>query len=80
MRARIRRWGNSLALRIPKSFAVEARLEQDAWVDLSLVDGELVVRRVPEPEVTLGRLLERITESNIHGEIDSGPSAGQEIW
>ena len=37
MRIRIQKWGNSLALRIPKVFAAEARLEQDKFVEVSLV-------------------------------------------
>ncbi len=33
MKTRIQKWGNSLALRIPKSFAVETGLDQDVLVD-----------------------------------------------
>ena len=49
MRARIRRWGNSLALRIPKAFAEEASLEDESVVDLKVVNGKLVVASVVEP-------------------------------
>jgi antitoxin MazE len=80
MRARIRKWGNSLALRIPKSLAAEAELEPDALVELSLVDGKLVVLRVAEPEVTLGQLLAGVTEQNLHREVDTGPAVGSEVW
>jgi antitoxin MazE len=79
MRARVQRWGNSLALRIPRSFAVEAKLHQDTVVDLSLVNGKLVVQPILTPEVTLEQLLAQITEANVHGEVDSGPPVGQEI-
>ena len=41
---RVRKWGNSLALRIPTSFAAEARLAEDTPVELSLVDGRLVIQ------------------------------------
>jgi antitoxin MazE len=80
MRARIRKWGNSLALRIPKSIAAEAELEPNALVELSLVDGKLVVLRVAEPEVTLEQLLAGITEQNLHREADTGPAVGSEAW
>jgi antitoxin MazE len=80
MRARIRKWGNSLALRIPKSIAAEAELEPNALVELSVVDGKLVVLRVAEPEVTLEQLLAGITEQNRHREADTGPAVGSEAW
>jgi antitoxin MazE len=73
MRTRIQKWGNSLALRIPKSFAAEAELDQDALVEVSLVDGKLVVHRVPEPAWSLEQLLAGITEQNLHREVETGP-------
>lgn len=43
MKTRVQKWGNSLAVRIPKSFAAEAGLHANASVELSLVDGALVL-------------------------------------
>lgn len=80
MKTHIHKWGNSLALRIPKAFAAEARLTQDAVVDLSLVDGKLVVAVVGVPGASLEELLAGVTEQNLHGEIESGPVAGREAW
>ncbi len=80
MRARIQKWGNSLALRIPKPFAAEAGLEQQTEVEVSVIDGTLVVRPYPEPSVSLEDLLAQITDENLHEEIDTGPSVGREIW
>ena len=80
MKARIQRWGNSLALRIPKSFAAETRMEQDTLVELSLLDGKLVVSPVAPPKVTLEQLLEGVTEQNRHHEVNTGPTAGGEAW
>jgi antitoxin MazE len=79
MQARIQKWGNSLALRIPKSFAAETHLEQDALVDLALEDGRLVVTPVRSGS-TLAQLLERVTEENRHGEQEMGPAVGREVW
>jgi antitoxin MazE len=78
MRARIQKWGNSLALRIPKSFAEEAGLQNDTSVDISLKDGKVVVIPVSQP--TLEQLLSRITTENLHHEIDTGPAMGNETW
>jgi antitoxin MazE len=72
MRARIRRWGNSLALRIPKAFAEEASLEDESVVDMKVVNGKLVVASVAEPDVTLDQLLADVEERNLHGEISTG--------
>ena len=57
MKTRIQKWGNSLALRIPKSFAAESHLEQGMLVDVSLLDGKLLVTPLRPPAVTLEALL-----------------------
>lgn len=79
MRTRIQRWGNSLALRIPKSFAAEAHLAQDSIVELVVEDGKLVVASI-EPKYDLDELLAQITDENLHGETDWGPPVGKEVW
>lgn len=80
MKTRIQKWGNSLALRIPKSFAVETGLDQDAIVDVSLVDGKLIVTPLPAPSMTLEQLLASVTDANRHAEYDTGEAAGNEGW
>ena len=80
MKTRVQKWGNSLALRIPKSFATEAGLREDAPVELSLVKGKVVVQPVaPEPP-TLKELLRGVTDENLHNEWDTGPAVGREVW
>ncbi len=80
MRTRVKKWGNSLALRIPKSFATEVGLDFDTPVDLSLVDGKLVVTPAIEPALTLEYLLAQVTDDNLHREVDTGPPMGNEAW
>ena len=80
MKTKVQRWGNSLALRIPKSFAAETQLEPDTEVDLSLVQGKLVITPIVESDDSLERLLEGVTEENIHAEADKGASVGNEAW
>ena len=46
MKTRVQKWGNSLALRIPKSFASEVGLEKETSVEVSLSDGKLVITPV----------------------------------
>ena len=66
--------------RIQKSFAVEADLAQDSVVEVSLVDGKLLVAPVPMVTVTLEELLAAVTEQNLHREVETGPSVGLEVW
>ena len=80
MKTRIQKWGNSLALRIPKSFAIETGLDQDTMVDVALVDGKLIVTPVLTPSVTLQQLLADITDENRHAEYDTGEAVGTEVW
>lgn len=80
MRTQVKKWGNSLALRIPKPFAIEIGLERDSPVEVSLVDGHLVIAPVVEPALTLELLLAQVTEDNLHGEIGTGPAVGREVW
>lgn len=80
MRTRVQKWGNSLALRIPKSFATEVGLAEDSAVDLSVKDGRLVVQVEAEEPLRLEDLLEGITDENLHGEWKTGPAVGREVW
>jgi len=80
MKTSVRKWGNSLALRIPKPLAEEIGLEQDSPVELSLVDGSLVIEPAAEPPITLESLLAQVTEDNLHAEMETGPAIGVETW
>lgn len=80
MRTRVQKWGNSLALRIPKSFATEVGLENESPVEVSLVEGKLLVAPMAKPKVTLKQLLAQVDEANRHHEVDFGPAAGNEAW
>ena len=80
MRSHVQKWGNSLALRIPKSFAAEAGLEKESAVEISLEDGKVVVTPVAKPKFTLEKLLAGFTRENLHHEVETGPASGNEIW
>ncbi|HUP62412.1 MAG TPA: AbrB/MazE/SpoVT family DNA-binding domain-containing protein [Thermoanaerobaculia bacterium] len=80
MKTRIQKWGNSLALRIPKPFAEEAHLAEDSQVDLTVRNGKLLVAAILEPELTLEELVSRITPRNRHSETDTGTPVGNEVW
>jgi antitoxin MazE len=77
---RIQKWGNSLGLRIPKSFAEQAGVEAGSEVDLSLEDGELIVRPKRLPKFVLRDLLRGVTARNVHREVVTGEPVGREVW
>jgi antitoxin MazE len=80
MKTRVQKWGNSLALRIPKAMVVEANLAENSAVDLSIVKGKLVVAPVVEPPISLAELLRKVTDDNLHHAWDTGRPVGKEIW
>ena len=80
MLTKVQKWGNSLALRIPKSFAADAHIKNDSVVEISLVEGQIVVKPVTSPKWTLEELLAGVSTENIHHETDSGYAMGKEVW
>lgn len=80
MKTRIQKWGNSLALRIPRPFAEESHLHEESAVDISVRNGKLVVALLVERAPTLDDLIEQITERNRHHEVETGGAVGNEVW
>ena len=80
MKTKVQKWGNSLAVRIPRPFAVETGLENGSSVELSLEEGRLILSPSSDTSYTLKKLLQGITPDNVHGEFDSGRPAGREVW
>ena len=80
MQARIQKWGNSLAVRIPKTLATEAHLAQEAVVDLSVAKGKLIIAPIKRQKNILEGLVSKITDENIHKEDIWGPAIGREVW
>jgi antitoxin MazE len=79
MRTNIQKWGNSLAVRIPKAFASDLGIDQNAPVDLSMEDGALVLRPALESNYSLDNLLAQVTDDNIHPVVDWGAPVGKEV-
>jgi len=80
MQATIQKWGNSLAVRIPKAFVKEAHVAYGTTVNLSLDDGRIIIDPHPVPEYRLADLLKGVTKQNRHAEIETGSPVGQETW
>ncbi len=80
MKTRIQKWGNSLALRIPKTFATEVGLQRETSVEVSLTNGKLVITPIAKPKPILKQLLAKVTKGNLHHEVDTGTPVGNETW
>ncbi len=80
MQTKLQKWGNSLAVRIPKAFAREAHVADGTPVDLSVDDGKIIIDPHIEPEYRLDDLLEGVTSQNLHAEVDTGEAVGREAW
>ena len=80
MKAAVQRWGNSLALRIPRAYAAETRIAEGTEVELTLKAGALVVRPIVRQRPSLAELLERVTPANRHESPETGVAVGQEVW
>ena len=77
MRSSVAKWGNSLALRIPKSYAKQLGLKQGSHVEITARANALIVRK---PEYTLEELLAKVTPGNRHAEVGTGRARGREKW
>ena len=80
MKTKVQRWGNSLAVRIPKTFAEEVGLAEDTPVEMRLVKGGLLVEPSAEWAPSLHDLVDAITDENRHEEVDPGGPRGVEVW
>lgn len=78
MNTEISKWGNSLALRIPKAVASEINLAEGSEVTLAAIDGRLVVTPVTDRSYRLDELLSEVSKTNIHREVDFGRPVGKE--
>ena len=79
MEVTIQKWGNSLAIRIPGSYAKDTKLQQGTSVDLIKEKGKIII--VPKKSsLKLKHLLNQINDGNIHKEEFKEEPVGKEIW
>ncbi|WP_017851488.1 AbrB/MazE/SpoVT family DNA-binding domain-containing protein [Leptospira interrogans] len=78
MESIIQKWGNSLGIRIPKAIATELELNDGSHVELQYEGDKIVI--YPMKKVSLEEKLSKITKQNLHSEISTGNSIGNEAW
>jgi antitoxin MazE len=80
MKTTVQKWGNSLAIRVPKSVAVQVGLKAQDNLEIEVQDGNVVLKPHLRRVYRLEDLIKRITPKNLHSEIDTGSPVGREIW
>mgnify|MGYP001948033078 CR=1 FL=1 len=80
MTTTVQKWGNSLAVRIPKHIGEFADIKEGLEVDIT-VDDQQAIKIIPKTKKpTLEELMAKITPENQHKEVDWGKPEGAEIW
>ena len=78
MKRTVKKWGNSLAIRIPRVLSEELSIEYDTEVEITTKDGSLILS--PRPSYVLKDLLAKVSQENLHEEIETGDRTGREEW
>lgn len=80
MQTKVKKWGNSLGVWIPRGLAEEVGLAAGTEVSLSAREGELVLKPSVPSRLRLADLLADVTSDNIHASIDTGDAVGAEAF
>jgi antitoxin MazE len=79
MRATVKKWGNSAAVRIPVGIMEAAHLSLDDPIDIREEGGRIVIEPIRTNESDLAQLLAGITPENLHAEASFGAPTGKEL-
>ena len=79
MTAIVQKWGNSLAVRLPKAVAEQIEAAEGAELEMKVVENSLVLRTAKR-KYSLAELLDQVTPKNLHDEVDWGKPKGKEAW
>jgi antitoxin MazE len=80
MKTQLARWGNSIAIRIPKSVAVAAELQEGDQMEMAVEGPGIVKMQKPKSKATLKELIRAINAENRHGGDDWSRPVGEELW
>ena len=80
MKATVRKWGNSAAIRIPVAMMQAIGLDIDEPVDVREEKGKIVIEPLQKKTYDLNDLLKGISRRNLHEPVDFGAPIGKETW
>ncbi len=78
--AKVKKWGNSLAIRVPQHVAEDLGLSDDSDIEIKSNGKTMVITATPTRKLTLEDMLEGVTPDNVHPQSDWGPDVGAERW
>jgi antitoxin MazE len=76
----IKKWGNSLAIRIPSRVARDLGLQDNSHVQITTDGDTATIKREVDAPMSLEDLVKGITPENVHSEMDWGAPVGKEVW
>ena len=79
MQVTMRKWGNSIGVRIPAGILTELNLSAEKKVNVRAEAGRIIIEPIIDSQETLEQLLGQITPDNLHSEIDFGQPVGKEL-
>lgn len=80
MQTTVQKWGNSLALRLPKPFTSEINISENSTVDISLENNQIVIKPIKKTPINVDELIDAISPDNLYSEISMGLPVGNEVW
>jgi len=80
MKTAIKKWGNSYAIRLPKSIVEEMGVGLDTELDITSKNRTIVLTAAETPRYTFEEMMASITDETMPEPFDWGPSVGKEIW
>ncbi len=79
VQTQVKKWGNSLGIRLKKDVADKLQLQDGSDVDLNVLGNKIVIT-VSAPKYSLKNLINKVNDRNIHSETKTGSPVGDEIW
>jgi antitoxin MazE len=76
----IKKWGNSLAVRIPTAIAQDLGLSENSSIQIVSDGVTATIQPKKHKRASLDELVAAITPKNTHKESDWGESVGNEAW
>jgi antitoxin MazE len=79
MVTRIKKWGNSQGVRIPKNILDKILLSENDLVDITLQDGGLFIKGTKKKHIPLRERIKDYKENYKISEWDTGENIGKEV-
>ena len=80
MKTKAQKWGNSLAVRLPKGITEQAGVVVNDTLDIEVAEGVILLKPRRRQKYRLNDLMKGMTKQNMPAGIDFGRPVGREVW